>query len=169
MMKGARGSTPHSSPPSAAAGVMVRLRTILVDRVEEVFRGAEEPDDARARAERFEILRQVPLPQLLAEAEQEDDGRHDDDVALKAEVLRHAPAPPALGGSPGLSVARRSHLRAVLILFGLLREEVANQLLLFLVFDAREEFRAELADRLGAVEGQALVHRASREVAGRAL
>src|ERR1051325_2284640 len=59
-------------------------------------------------------------------------------------------------------------LRAVVILFRLLREEVSNQSLLFLVLDAREELRAELRYRLGLVEGKALVHRPALEVAGRA-
>src|ERR687887_1608145 len=59
-------------------------------------------------------------------------------------------------------------LRAVVSLFHLLREELANQAPFFLVRDAGEQLRAERLNRLRAVERQALVDRPAREMAGRA-
>src|SRR5207248_5211630 len=57
---------------------------------------------------------------------------------------------------------------AVLSMFRLLREELAEQTLFVLVFDAGEELVAERVDCLCTVEGQALIQLAAGEVAGRA-
>jgi hypothetical protein len=63
---------------------------ILVDSVKEIAGCAEEADNGRARAERFQIFREKLFPQLFTETEQQDGSRSDGHVALKAQVIRHA-------------------------------------------------------------------------------
>src|SRR5206468_13008537 len=66
---------------------------VLIDRVEEVLHRAERPDRERSRAERLEILRKELLPQLLAEAQEEDGGRGGRHVPLEREVLDESGPP----------------------------------------------------------------------------
>src|SRR5262249_5291207 len=65
----------------------------LIKRVEEVFAGAVQADDAGAGAEGFQIFRQEFFPQFFAETEQQNRRRGGGDVALKPQVIRHPSAP----------------------------------------------------------------------------
>src|SRR5262245_64715325 len=60
---------------------------ILVQTVEQVFERREQPDHRAARAERGQILRQVALPEFLAQPQPEDAQRQNRHVAIEAQVL----------------------------------------------------------------------------------
>jgi hypothetical protein len=63
---------------------------VLVEAVEEILRGAEEPDRGGRGAQRLQVLREEPLPEVLAEREEARRGRDGQDVAVEAEPAARA-------------------------------------------------------------------------------
>src|SRR5215470_1967612 len=60
---------------------------ILVQPVEKIFERREQPDHRATRAERGQILRQVALPEFLAQPQPEDAQRQNRHVAIEAQAL----------------------------------------------------------------------------------
>src|SRR5215831_9908979 len=60
---------------------------ILVQPVEQIFERREQPDHDTARAERGKILREVALPEFLAQPQPEDAQRQNRHVAIETQAL----------------------------------------------------------------------------------
>src|SRR6267378_367430 len=78
----------HAITTTTPVAVADPAARVLIDAVEKILARAEEPDGGDRCPERFEILRQEALPEVLAEREEEDGPGDRDDVALETEGLR---------------------------------------------------------------------------------
>src|SRR5262245_38602302 len=83
--RGKRHKDQECTPP--AQSICHPAAGILVNRIEEVFRGSKQPNHSRTCAKCFEILWQELLPELFTKSENEDCRRSQGDIPLKAQKV----------------------------------------------------------------------------------